>query len=1254
MALINLEKAKAYNEQYKTTGVAKPVQTQKTSGSSLMSMEKAIQHDAEFASKITAGERIGSGVKSILGTAAATPLILGETVTETAKAMPTYLKDKWSKDTWKRIGEDLRQAKDRTEVKNVEIGDYGKIDENSRGMKLMDKAMENRENVTKGMSGTGAVVADTLVGVGQYLPLAALALTPGGQPAALAAMGSVSAAQKAYDVAKEGGSAVEAYSRGAAAGTIEVLTEKVPLDELIDLYKRGGKPALKSIVKRFGIEPAEETISLVANYLADKNAGYEGANLTAKDIFTNAASALLFSGTTSAISSAAGRLSNRFSNQNNKTTLPETKPVETAVKAEETVLTEQPEAPVKNVAPVEPPVVTPAVTEVKTTAPEEASVGAAPEGFDPWSNFQNKKSEFFPEGANAARPVDVPTTDLEGKNIRKTASTAMGAEAIPDEVVGEIQNMVLSGKLSYDKVTDKASVERAVYSIEEKGFEGAVEEFRNAVQKGYVSKDLATLGQQLLINAANSGDAKTTAKLLSLYAKMETTAGQAVQAASILRKLPPDSQLYAIKYNLGELKKAISKKYGEDISVPAELEEKFIKAKDQDERNAIMEEIKDAVAKQIPSNWQDKWNAWRYLAMLGNPRTHARNVFGNAIFQPVRVTKDAIGTLIEKVANGVTGGKIERTKSAVADPALYKAALADWKNVKDTLSNGWKYNDNIHDLESRKQVFSLPILEKARTTNSALLEAEDTAFKKITYADALAKYLKANGVTAQQMAEGKVPNELLSKARDYAGDEALRATYQDKNSVSEIISRMGKYEGTKPAAKVASAILEGIMPFRRTPANILVRGLEYSPMGAAKGVYDAFAKVKTGEVSAAKAIDEISAGLTGTGLAALGWLLGRLGIVTAGEDENKEQAELDALTGKQNYALNLPDGTSYTLDWAAPSALPFFMGTEYAEATTENGLSLDTFLEVLKSASEPMLEMSMLETLNDVLDSVSYADNQTGEVVKTALVSYLNQAIPTLGGQIERIGENKRMSTYTDKTLPMPRDAQYAIGKASARIPVPGIDYNQIPYIDAWGREEETGGIGQRIAENLVSPGYISKTNETAVDKEIQRLLNAHQTGVVPSKPSQSIEVTYKIAPKSKDTLKKNLTAEEYVTYSKTKGQTSYKIVNELITLPGYKDLSNEERPMSSRRCTTTQATLPPKRLLTANTQAKLMWNLPRRRRKNLACPKASICYSLISMARHWQTARRFEKPMPMAFLLGSMPNTPKRRANTMKTEKAV
>ena len=246
----------------------------------------------------------------------------------------------------------------------------------------------------------------------------------------------------------------------------------------------------------------------------------------------------------------------------------------------------------------------------------ESSVGAARKGFDPWSEFQGTKSEFFPEGANAARPVDVPTTDPQGRPIRKTASTSMGAKAIPDEAVGDIQNMVLRGELSYDRVSDRASIDRAVKTIEMKGYQRALEEFSTQVRKGLVSKDIATLGQQLLVNAANAGDGKATAELLSLYAQMETTAGQAVQAASILRKLAPSDQLYAAQRMVIELEKAIQKNYKDlEITIDPALIEEFNQQTDQTGRDAVLDKIKDNVAAQVPATWQDKWNAWRRCSL---------------------------------------------------------------------------------------------------------------------------------------------------------------------------------------------------------------------------------------------------------------------------------------------------------------------------------------------------------------------------------------------------------------------------------------------------------------------------------------------------------------------------------------------------------------------------------------------------------------------------------------------------------------
>lgn len=771
----------------------------------------------------------------------------------------------------------------------------------------------------------------------------------------------------------------------------------------------------------------------------------------------------------------------------------------------------------------------------------ESSVGAARKGFDPWSEFQGTKSEFFPEGANAARPVDVPTTDPQGRRIRKTASTAMGAKAIPDEVVGDIQNMVLRGELSYDRVSDKSSINRAIRTIKEKEFWGALEEFRNSVSKGVVSKDIATLGQQLLINAANAGDGKATAELLSLYAQMETTAGQAVQAASILRKLAPSDQLYAAKRVVSELEKTIQKNYKDlEITIDPSLIEEFNQQTDQAGRDAVLDKIYQNVADQVPAKWKDKWNAWRYMAMLFNPRTHIRNIVGNVGFQPLRWTKDRVAATIEAGVSKVSGGRLGRTKSFAANPALYKAAWADWSNVRDVLS-GNKYDDIRTEINSRRRIFRTAPLEAGRKINSWALEAEDAIFKRITYADALAGYLQSNGVTAEQMRNNTVDTQLLSRARDYAGREALKATYQDRNKVSDKVVQIARALG--PAG-------EAVLPFKRTPANILVRGMEYSPAGLAKTLTYDLIQVKRGKLTGAEAIDHIASGLTGSGLMALGAYLFAQGIVTSGGGDDEGQDTLNDLTGVQNYALNLPGGGNVTLDWLAPEALPFFMGVELMDSAGQGGSTAESISTALKSISDPMLELSMLQSLNDVIDSVSFSENKLGALVSSALVSYFTQPIPTFGGQIERSAEDVRMTTYTDKNLRLPTDLQYAIGRASARIP--GWDYQQMPYIDAWGREDSSGPLWLRMANNFLNPAYTSNKQVTPVDEEIQRIYN--QTGdksVVPSRPERYITV---------DGERIDLSKEKYEQYATKRGQMQFEMLGNIIDNPTYRSMSDTDK----------------------------------------------------------------------------------------------
>ncbi|MCQ5031431.1 hypothetical protein NE547_18275, partial [Flavonifractor sp. DFI.6.63] len=81
------------------------------------------------------------------------------------------------------------------------------------------------------------------------------------------------------------------------------------------------------------------------------------------------------------------------------------------------------------------------------------------------------------------------------------------------------------------------------------------------------------------------------------------------------------------------------------------------------------------IARQVPATWMDKWNAWRYLAMLGNPRTHVRNIVGNAAFVPVRMVKNAIGTALESGVDYLSPNGIQRTKAALNPASAEDRAL---------------------------------------------------------------------------------------------------------------------------------------------------------------------------------------------------------------------------------------------------------------------------------------------------------------------------------------------------------------------------------------------------------------------------------------------------------------------------------------------------------------------------------------------------------------------------------------------------
>lgn len=748
------------------------------------------------------------------------------------------------------------------------------------------------------------------------------------------------------------------------------------------------------------------------------------------------------------------------------------------------------------------------------------------------------------------REVDFPEK-VGDRYLSRHAKTLAESGVTMPETVDLIEKMVKDGSLTHERITDKKALAYAEKYIEENGFKDAVEHWNHLTKSNReLSKEELALGQ-LIFNTANTNqDVQLVKKMIADLVVKGTQAGRSLQAMSMVKKMTPDGRLYSLERTVQKLNQDLREQFGKDfkdIEIPDDLAEKLLKSKTTKETDAAVEEIQQYIADRVPATWGDKANAWRYLAMLGNPRTHIRNVLGNAVFIPAVEIKNLIATGIEK-----TLPKAERTKAVVGfkDTDLLNFAESDFDTHQEAVRGENKY-DITAGVKEKQRVFNNKVLETLRKKNFELLEKEDATFLKYHYKRAMASALKARGITLKELRSG-TPEAIkkLDEVRQYAINEAQKATYRDFNSMANAVSsikrKLKRASGSSKAAKVGSMVAEGIIPFTKTPANILKRGIEYSPVGLGKGIYDAMTQVKKGNVTASQAIDEMAAGLTGTGIVMLGALLKSLGLIVGGDEEKQKEQNFEKLKGNQNYALKIGNKT-YTIDWMAPSSMPLFVGVEVVDLLEAENIS--DIIGAIGNITDPVFELSMLQGLNSTMNTLG-SDNPTWETFKNTVESYFAQYNPTFLGQIARTIDPKRRTTYADKNSIVPSGIQTFAQKQLQKIPFAS---KALPtYKDQFGRESETENVVERIFSNFMSPGYLADVKDQPVENELTKLYEkTGESAILPSYATKSITVNKE---------KKNLTAKEYDTFAKVRGNVAYDNLEKLMTSQEYKSMDDEQK----------------------------------------------------------------------------------------------
>lgn len=827
------------------------------------------------------------------------------------------------------------------------------------------------------------------------------------------------------------------------------------------------------------------------------------------------------------------------------------------------------------------------VASLTGSADAAPSVGAADRDFTGKAHYEDLLSDdnVKPDRRTDVRPDEVPELDSNGQRISDVAKNLMGSRNTTDAAADQVKDLISSGVFSYDKKTNQQSIREAIDDLNTRGTQAVRDDIlhhlaRNTIEDGDVAKAVALTNQYI-----QSGDEAAAKEMMTDLTLLAQKSGRNLQLFSLIRRMSPEGQLDVIqqtadkmlssnqKVKLTKEERAAARR-GQTVrpkqalvkaDIPAELKNQYIEAarsKDSVRIQAATEAIAQAVGAQYHATFKEKWDAWRYMCMLGNASTNVRNVAGNAFMMPYAAAKDKLAAAFEKFLP-----QEQRTKAFHTDSDLLSWAKEDVKTVE--ARNALKYSakvgaDATQDIMSEnRQIFKSKPLEAARKAAEWAPSAGDMLFKNGYYERYLANFLTARGIKRTDIDSGNVSPEILAQARQYAVDNAYVNTFNDRNSFSDAISSVGKWKASSnPVTRAFGTAIDGILPFRRTPANILVRFKEYSPVE----FLSAGKKLKDGKITASEFCNSLATGITGSAAMGLGAALAH-GITDSkgnGVRLISKATEEEKLQGKQDYSVEVTVNgktDSFTVDWAAPANLPLFVGTNLYKAVTENGEDGGDFVDGLirvadatKDTLEPMLSLSCLSSVNDLLENIKYSEDGSHiyKIAASAATSYLTQGIPSLLRQTGTFLQTEKQTTFANDDRKAVRDVQRTLSNVPFVGDALGLKTDKI---DVWGNKVSTGSVGQRAFNAYLNPSKISQVTSDATTRELSRLAATdYGTGVTPEVAAKTLTYTDKQGVAHKNV---RLTASQWETYATTKGKTSKHILDSLVKSSDYAKLTD-------------------------------------------------------------------------------------------------
>lgn len=572
------------------------------------------------------------------------------------------------------------------------------------------------------------------------------------------------------------------------------------------------------------------------------------------------------------------------------------------------------------------------------------------------------------------------------------------------------------------------------------------------------------------------------------------------------------------------------------------------------EANPNTREGKEALAKANKiianlegSDFGDKFRSVQRVAMLFNPKTwFSRNAGGNILLGAAENIKDipasAIDALVslktgQRTTQGLTATKLKEQAKGFAEGG--KEQFLDILHGVDTAHARTKYEMPNKDVWKNKP------MQKLDTLIGQLLQLGDRPFYEGAY-----RARKAELENLVKKGKSKLTAEEIEAEAKYF---ALDRVFQADTSIAEAANHIRKGLNKMGGGIVGNIVL----PFTQTPSNIIAKLLDYSPAGLLKAVKE-LSKTRKGTFNQKVFVDTLGRTFTGAGVITLGYVLANKKLMTvdlyaqSGKDQQTQKAY--EKQGLQSYAIQLDDGTSFTIDWANPIGSLLILGAEgyYGGANQED------FITALfgggEAAVDSVFNQSFLQGLQTLFSS---KDGSIAEGIGKTMLSATTQPLPSVIQQLTRIVDPSKRETYDENIF------QRQLNVLMSKTPYLSTKLPEKKDVTGQTVEQFQGrSIASKVLEAYLNPANISQRQYNSVNDEAVRVYEA--TGekgallrVTDDKDFKYDGATYKL---------KN--AAEVSRFQEVQGKYAYDELSKLMNSSEYRGKSDSEKAEMIRKVT--------------------------------------------------------------------------------------